>query len=43
MLLLMAFISISISLKTFLKITHRCLKEVTAQLDNDLYYSELVI
>ena len=44
-LLLMTFMYISISLKTsnILENKHRCLKEVIAQLHNNLYYNELVI
>ena len=44
-LLIMTFIYIYISLKLqiFLKINRMCLKEVIAQLHNDLYYNELVI
>ena len=43
-LLLMTFLYISISLKTSnILENHRCLKEVIAQLHNDLYYNELVI
>ena len=50
-LLLMTYVYVSISLKTslktslkiFFKINHSCLKEVIAQLHNDLYYKERVI
>ena len=44
-LLLMTFIYISVSLKTsnILENKSQCLKEVIAQLHNDLYYNELVI
>ena len=43
-LLLMTLIYISISLKTTNMLeNHRCLKEVIAQLHNELYYNELVI
>ena len=45
MLLSMTFIYICISLKLeiFLKINHRCLKEVIAQLHKDPIHNELVI
>ena len=41
--LLLFTFTFHLKLQIFLKINHRCLKEVIAQLQNDLYYNELVI